>query len=143
MQNPDNPAEEQYREPAVTGIFNGAGNVPASVRADPAVPPPEPYVREPLFNKKAMAAWAIAAFVVWFGVTFIAPPVIRSIGREIVRSVEDYNDNGGRKITIKRDGKTVISVDTDNEKAPAIVVEPTPPAPPAGAPAAAPATPKR
>lgn len=143
MQNPGDPAGQEFREPPVTEVSNGAAGFSALDRDGlDRVPPAPPYVREPLFNRKVMAAWAIAAFVVWFGVTFIAPTIFDSVRDSVITRVEDHNARGGQKITVTRRGRTIISVETD-KKAPAVVVEPIPPAPPAGAPAAAPTTPRR
>ncbi len=62
---------------------------------DPLPPPPAdlvptepPYVKEPLFSKKVMAAWAVGALLVWFAFTFIVPEVVRAVKAEIVRSSE-------------------------------------------------------
>ncbi|MEO5588594.1 MAG: hypothetical protein ABIS03_03320 [Gemmatimonadaceae bacterium] len=143
MQNPDNPAEQKFREHAVTGVFNDAAGFSAMERDGPgSAPPAPPYVREPLFNRKVMAAWAIAAFVVWFGVTFIVPPVVHAVRDSVMTRVEDHNARGGSKITITRHGGAIISIDVNDAKPPTAVVEPIPPTPPATAPAAT-APPKR
>ena len=67
--------------------------VSRATRLDNLPPPPadlipteEPYVKEPLFSKKVMAAWALVALAVWFAFTFIAPEVIQAIKAEIIES---------------------------------------------------------
>lgn len=85
----------------------------------PLAPEPQSYVREPLFSKKVMIAWAAGAFIVWFGFSFIVPEIVGAIRTAIESSVEPEGSNGavkrvittrnGTKITIEREGVTVAA----------------------------------
>jgi len=57
------------------------------------MPTETPYVKEPLFSKKVMAAWAIIALLVWFAFTFIVPEIVQAVKAEIVRSSEPRTTN--------------------------------------------------
>jgi len=94
-------------------------------------PVPPPYVREPLFNKKVMAAWALGALVVWFAFSVVLPAAFESVKTTVVERInEKQAARGHAPIRIERtkDGFTII---TD---------EPAKP-PAAGAPAATPVIP--
>lgn len=122
----NNPQKPVDLEPPVTGIVQGLD----SFQPHAVEPPPPDYVREPLFNKKVMVVWALAAFAVWFTVKMVIPVVLQSVKTAVVESVKEAEKKSGTgTITIKRNGR-VIQITTD---APA-----TTPVPPA---TAAPATP--
>src|SRR5512132_1647278 len=121
----DIPQKPVDLEPPVTGIVQGLD----SFQPHAVEPPPQAYVREPLFNKKVMMAWALAAFAVWFAVKMVIPVVVQSVKTAVVESVKEAEQKGVKKVTIRRNGR-VIEITTD---APAAT--PLPPG------AAAPATP--
>ena len=121
----DIPQKPVDLEPPVTGIVQGLDSYqPHSVE-----PPPPAYVKEPLFNKKVMVVWALAAFAVWFAVKMVIPVVIQSVKTAVVESVKEAEQQGVKKVTIRRNGR-VIEITTD-----------APPATPLPPGTAAPATP--
>jgi hypothetical protein len=127
----DIPQKPVDLEPPVTGIVQGLDSYqPHSVE-----PPPPAYVKEPLFNKKVMVVWALAAFAVWFTVKMVIPVVIQSVKTAVVQSVKEAEQSGVKKVTIRRNGR-VIEITTD---APATPLPPgtAAPATPAAAPAPA------
>ena len=138
MQNPDDrAAETRWRE---TGLVesNMLGRNPLEPIDDPA-----PYVKEPLFNKKVMAAWALGALALWFAVSMIVPiarDAARTSIREAVQEVETGTDG---TITIRRNGK-VISITRGPNPTVRVNTEgtapPVPAVPPAAPQAAAPPT---
>ena len=76
---------------------------------DPVLPP-EPYVPEPLFNKKLMLMWALGAAAIWFVVKFITPIAVESAKTAVVESVKQVNEqNPGATVKIERNGN-VISI---------------------------------
>jgi hypothetical protein len=100
-------------------------------------PPPPAYVKEPLFNKKVMAAWAIAAFAVWFTVKMVIPVVFQSVKTAVVESVKEAEKKSGTgTITIKRNGR-VIQITTDAPPATPLPPGTAAPANPAATPAPA------
>ena len=124
----NNPQKPVDLEPPVTGIVQGVDSFqPHSVE-----PPPPAYVKEPLFNKKVMVVWALAAFALWFTVKMVFPVVLQSVKTAVVESVKEAEQKSGGKVTIRRAGR-MIEITTKDE----------PPAAgtPAAAPVAAPATP--
>ena len=125
MQNPDErAAETRMRE---TGV------IPAeSFERDylePVESAPPPYVKEPLFNKKVMLAWALGAFAVWFAVSMIVPIAMESAKTSIREAVQEVDKGSDGTITIRRNGK-VISI--TRGKDPQVIVTPDPAALPAG-----------
>ena len=113
-----------------------------------SAPVDAPYVKEPLFSKKVIAAWAGATLVIWFVISFIAPAVKESIKTAIVSSMEESGTNtagkttvirtrNGRTITIDENGVTIKREDRQGPVVPPIkVVIPAPPGEPAPAPEA-------
>lgn len=111
---------------------------PAATRAVPAVtdesalPVPSesaPYDPGPLFSKKVLIGWALAALTVWFAFTFIGPIVKEAVKSAIVSSLEEAGSNTAVKTVITtKNGLTI----TRSEKG--VTIErnsppgPTPPA---------------
>jgi hypothetical protein len=94
-------------------------------------PIPPPYVREPLFNKKVMAVWALGALAVWFAFRVVLPVAFESAKSAIVENINQAEASRGRgPIRIERT-KNGITITTD---------EPAHP-PAAGAPPATPVIP--
>lgn len=94
-------------------------------------PVPPPYVREPLFNKKVMAAWALGALAVWLAFTVVLPAAFESVKTTVVERINEKQAARGRapiRVTRTKNG---ITITTD---------EPAHP-PAAGAPAATPVIP--
>jgi hypothetical protein len=91
---------------------------------------PSPYAKEPLFNKKVMLAWALAAFAVWWGVNMIAPMVIDTVRTSINEAVQEVETGSDGTITIRRNGKVISITRGPN---PTVIVQPegkaAPPAP--------------
>jgi hypothetical protein len=111
-------------DPPVTAIVQGID----SFQPHAVEPPPPAYVKEPLFNKKVMAVWALAAFAVWFTVKMIVPVVLQSVKTAVVESVKEAEKKSGTgTITIKRNGR-VIQITTKDEPAPAGTAAPAAPA---------------
>jgi hypothetical protein len=50
---------------------------------------PPPYVREPLFNKKVMAAWALGALAVWLAFSLVLPAVVESVKTTVVDRINE------------------------------------------------------
>ena len=106
---------------------------------EPLPDAPPIYVKEPLFNKKVMAAWALGALAVWFAVSIIVPIVVESTRTAVREAVKEAATNSDGTITIhrSRDGKVyTITREPDRSvtiRSPAPVVVPAPaePAPPA------------
>ena len=108
---------------------------PHAVESSPPV-----YVREPLFNKKVMVVWALAAFAVWFTVKMVIPVVLESVKTAVVEGVKEAEQKSGGKVTIRRNGR-VIEI-TTKDAPPGTPVPPgtaAPAATAAPAPTAAPA----
>src|SRR5687768_550357 len=105
------------------------------------------YVKEPLFSKKVMFAWATGAFIVWFAFSFIVPEIVEEVKSSIVSSMEQSGSNSGTQTVIRtKNGITItrtergITIDRPGlPPQPAQPVKPAVPAPtaPAGAAAAA------
>ena len=116
---------------------------------EPLPDAPPPYVKEPLFNKKVMAAWALGALAVWFSVSIIVPIVFESTRTAVREAVKEAATNSDGTITIhrSRDGKVyTITREPDRSvtirsPAPVIVPAPAEAAPPAQP--APPAEPKK
>ena len=73
---------------------------------EPTEPAPAPYVKEPLFNKKVMLAWAVGAAVVWFAVSVVLPIAFESAKSAIVQSLKEA-EKSGSNVVIERDGQTI------------------------------------
>lgn len=133
------------------------GLMPADSLGQAAIEPieeaPPAYVKEPLFNKKVMFAWALGAFAVWFAVRMIVPIVTETARTSIREAVQEVETGTDGTITIRRNGKVIsitrgpnptVKVDREVIALPpapaATTVEPTPVAPAASPPAKAPAT---
>ena len=125
MQNPEERAAETR--------MRDTGVIPAeSFERDylePVESAPPPYVKEPLFNKKVMLAWALGAFAVWFAVSMIVPIAVDSARTSIREAVQEVEKGSDGTITIRRNGK-VISI--TRGKDPQVIVKPDPAAAPAG-----------
>jgi hypothetical protein len=119
---------------------------------EPLAPEPQnPPKLEPLFNKKVMVVWAVAAFTLWFAVTQVIPVALRSAKTAIAEAVEEAGRpgaNGQEKIIVLPNGKRIIiktdpathtmtvkTVERD------VIIGPTQPAPAGTAAPAQPATP--
>lgn len=106
---------------------------------EPLPDAPPSYVKEPLFNKKVMAAWALGALAVWFAVSIIVPIVFESTRTAVREAVKEAATNSDGTITIhrSRDGKIyTITREPDpsvtvTSPAPVIVPAPAEPASPA------------
>ena len=130
----DIPQKPVELEPPVTAIVQGID----SFQPHAVEPPPPAYVKEPLFNKKVMVVWALAAFAVWFTVKMVIPVVIQSVKTAVVESVKEAEQKGVKKVTIRRNGR-VIEITTDAPAAGTPAPAPTAaPATPAGTPAGTP-----
>jgi hypothetical protein len=88
-----------------TGLIPPDSFEQSSLESLPDAPPP--YVKEPLFNKKVMAVWALGALAVWFAFSIIVPIVVESTRSSIREAVKEAATNSDGTITIKRsrDGK--------------------------------------
>ena len=68
-----------------------------SISAREALESPESaepvYVKEPLFSKKVMAAWAFLALTVWFAFTFIVPEIKAAVREAIVSAARESESN--------------------------------------------------
>jgi hypothetical protein len=94
-------------------------------------PVPPPYVREPLFNKKVMAVWALGALAVWFAFKVVLPVAFESVKSTVVERINEEQAARGRgpiRVDRTKDG---ITITTDDPARP----------PAAGAPAATPVIP--
>jgi hypothetical protein len=132
----------------VTGI-EPAAEAWQLLPVEPEVPA---YVKEPLFSKKVLAAWAIGTLMVWFAITVVVPEIVRSVKSEIrMRMAEPGMNTAGERvietpggrIIIKRDEKGTIVVERiapgGGPAAPVVrVTAPPAPEPPAAAPVPAP-----
>ena len=129
----NNPQKPVDLEPPVTAIVQGVD----SYQPHAVEPPPPVYVKEPLFNKKVMAVWALAAFAVWFTVKMVIPVVLQSVKTAVVESVKEAEKKSGPgTITIKRNGR-VIQITTEAPPATPLPAGTAAPATPAAAPAPA------
>lgn len=75
-------------------------------------PVPPPYVREPLFNKKVMAAWALGALVVWFAFSVVLPAAFESVKTTVVDRINEKQAARGRapiRVERTKDGITIIT----------------------------------
>jgi hypothetical protein len=111
---------------------------------------PPPYVKEPLFNKKVMALWALGALAVWFAFSVIVPTVVEATRTSIREAVQEAERSPDGTITIRRNGKVItitrgaeptVRVTDEGQAAPPAAPAGTPPAPAPAAGTAAPATP--
>lgn len=139
MQDPQERASEtRVRDTGLIPLdsFDQAG-------LEPLPDPAPPYMKEPLFNKKVMALWALGALAVWFAFTVVAPIVFESTRTAVREAMKEAATNSEGTITIhrSRDGK-VYTITREPNKT--ITVrsseEPAPPAPapePAAPPSAA------
>ena len=130
------------------------GLIPADSLGQAAIEPieeaPPAYVKEPLFNKKVMFAWALGAFAVWFAVRMIVPIVTETARTSIREAVQEVETGTDGTITIRRNGKVISitrgpnpTVKVDREVIalpPAPAATPVVPAPPVVPDAKAPAT---
>ena len=134
-----------------TGLMPADSLGQAPIEPIDAAPPA--YVKEPLFNKTVMFAWALGALAVWFAVRMIVPIVTESARASIREAVQEVETGTDGTITIRRNGKVIsitrgpnptVKVDREVDATPpattATPVEPAPAAPPASLPAKAPAT---
>jgi hypothetical protein len=124
MQNPnERDVETRMHETGVVPLdaLENAG-------LEPVEPPPLPYKKEPLFNKKVMLAWAIGAAAVWFAVSFVLPIAFESAKSAIVQSIKDAEGTGSNVI-IQRDGDK-ITITTQPSATPAAAAKPPKPAKP-------------
>ncbi|MEO8194323.1 MAG: hypothetical protein ABI681_10780 [Gemmatimonadales bacterium] len=117
-----------------TGVMPGAQRIdPLDASAIEPLPVPDVplYRAEPLFNKRVMFVWAIAAFAVWMAVTFVVPIAVEAAKSAIVSSLETAGANtaGRGKVTITRT-KNGITI-TRTEPIPASTAAPAPVAAPA------------
>ena len=66
-------------------------------------PVPPPYVREPLFNKKVMAVWALGALAVWFAIRVVLPVAFESVKTTVVERInEEQAARGHAPVSIER-----------------------------------------
>lgn len=131
------PPETQFQDPAITGLTPLESL--DQYRVQPLAPAPQPYTREPLFNKKVMAVWALGALAVWFAFTVVLPAVFDAVKTSVAQTIQEVETDGGVRIKIERDKNGKIFNITRVET----VATPSPaPAPPAsGAPAVTPTPP--
>ena len=95
----------------------------SEIETAPAAPP---YRKEPLFNKKVMAVWAIGAFAVWFGVTVVLPVVVAEVKTVVRERLKEAETNSAGTLRIIRDKEGRIITIT---KEPVTITTPAPPAP--------------
>lgn len=126
----DIPQKPLDLDPSTTAMTKGID----SFEPHPMEQVPPAYVREPLFNKKVMVVWALAAFAVWFTVKMVFPVVLESVKTAVVEGVKEAEQKGGGKVKVSRKNG-VITITTD---APAPAGSATPALPPAVAIPAAP-----
>lgn len=139
--------ENSHERPAGTRMQD-TGLIPpdsfkqAGLDQTPDAPPP--YVKEPLFNKKVMAAWALGALAVWFGFSIIAPIVFESTRAAVREAMKEAATSSGGTITIhrSRDGK-IYTVTRKPDRSVTITTAPAPVAVPSPAAPAAPADPRK
>lgn len=132
MQNPhERAADTRMRE---TSLTPADSLDPDSL--EPLVDTPPAYVKEPLFNKKVMLAWALGAAAVWFAVSVILPMAMETAKTSIRQAVEEAEKGSDGTITIRRNGK-VITITRD--PAPGVTITPDTKGAPAATPVAAPA----
>lgn len=130
----DIPQKPLDLDPSTTAMSKGID----SFEPHAMEPVPPAYVREPLFNKKVIVVWALAAFAVWFTVKMVFPVVLESVKTAVVESVKEAEQKGGGKVKVSRKNG-VITITTDapapaGSAAPAVAI----PAAPTGAAAPAP-----
>ncbi len=115
---------EPTREPRPTDVFQQHDfDLGLPDESQLAEEMPADYVREPLFSRRVMIAWATGAFVLWFGVTFIVPEIVSSIKAEIRESVREPGTNTRVRV---RDRTVII----ETPGGPSVAEpEPAPPAP--------------
>jgi hypothetical protein len=123
MQNPDERELESRLKETRLDVPLDYGEIEATE------PPPAPYVKEPLFNKKVMLAWAAGAALVWFAVKVVLPIAFESARTAIVQSIKEAEKTGSN-VVIKRDGQT-ITISTQpaqpaGKAAPAATAAPAP-----------------
>ena len=133
MQNPREHNAETRLHDAALSSFESLEN--ASLEQLESAPPA--YIKEPLFNKKTMLAWAIGAAVVWFAVSFVLPIAFESAKTAIVQSIKDA-EGSGSNVIIERDGQK-ITIRTQPAKPPTPATPAAKPVAPAPAAAADPA----
>ena len=128
MQNPqERAAETRVRDTGLIPLdsFDQAGLEPLPDAAPP-------YVKEPLFNKKVMALWALGALAVWFAFSVVAPIVFESTREAVREAVKEAATNSEGTITVhrSRDGKVyTITREPNNTITVRSSEEPAPPAP--------------
>jgi hypothetical protein len=127
-------AEALHTDPATTGFIPLDSLDPHTVK--PIEPQAQPYVREPLFNKKVMLAWALGAAAVWLAVKMIVPIAVESARTAIVEGVQEVNkQHPGSTVTITRNGKVITITRTEPPAPPTATAAPAAPATPAAPPA--------
>ena len=130
---------ENHEERAADTRIRETGLVPLDSFEQSGVEPlpdaPPPYVKEPLFNKKVMAVWALGALAVWFAFSIIVPIVFETTRTAVREAMKEAATNSEGTITIKRsrDGKVytitreptpTATVTPDAKAAPPVAVPP-------------------
>jgi len=143
----DESAEPKLGKETMTTGLQGLRQIEGlggQVEPMPEVDPPV-YVKEPLFSKKVMLAWAAGAFIVWFAFSFIVPEIVEEVKESIVSSMEQSGSNTATKTVIRtKNGITITrterGITIDRPGLPPQPAEPLKPGVPAPtAPAAPPA----
>ena len=92
----------------------------------PLEPSPPPAAQEPLFNKKVMLLWAMAALIFGVGGTVLLRTVKATAREAIIQAVKEGEQKSGGRVKVQRN-RGVITITTE-----------TPPAGTAAQPAPAP-----
>ena len=95
-------AETRMRD---AGLIPPDSFEPSGLEPLPDAPPP--YVKEPLFNKKVMALWALGALAVWFAFSVVVPAVVEATRTSIREAVQEAERSPDGTITIRRKGKVI------------------------------------
>lgn len=120
------------------------------IPGEPFLPdtPAAKAAREPLFNKKVMVVWGVAAFAVWFAIHFVVPVALESAKVAVKEAIQQAGQNspdGRRKVIILPNGRRITITSDGPAIGPAgpstTTITAVPPLPPPPAAAAAPAKP--